>query len=157
MSQYAYLQYMEKIGDKHIDSEQLVNIVRLIVANEDVVESEICLTHGDLLHSGTPNISGEIRYFLSVFYNLTWFKHTDTHQGPLTQRLVEEARARKDHRLMRLLGVDEQLRARWESGLRASLENASRILSQYSVQIFFAFARLTRSSAGGARLPADPY
>ncbi len=77
---------------------------------------DVCLTHCDLLHSGTPNISGEIRYFLSVFYNLTWFKHTDTHQGPLTQRLVGEARARKDNRLMRLLGVDEQLRARWNSG-----------------------------------------
>ena len=77
---------------------------------------DACLTHGDLVHSGTPNRSGGIRCFLSVFYNLTWLKHTDTHQGPLTQRLVEEARARKDHRLMRLLGVDDQLQARCNSG-----------------------------------------
>ena len=79
------------------------------------------ITHVNLVHSGTPNTSssGKLRYFFSIFYNLTWLKHTDNHSGPLTQQLLGEARARNDHRLMRLLGVDEQLQARCNSGFLA--------------------------------------
>ena len=77
---------------------------------------DVCITHSELAHSGTPNTSGKTRYFFSIYYNLTWLKHTDTHQGPLTQQLLGEARKRNDHRLMRLLGVDEQLQARCNSG-----------------------------------------
>ena len=76
---------------------------------------DVCMTHGNLVHSGTPNTADGIRFFFSSFYNLSWLKHTDTHKGPLTQRLVDQARERNDHRLMRLLGVDEQLQARCNS------------------------------------------
>lgn len=77
---------------------------------------DVCFTHADLAHSGTPNTSGRKRYFFSIYYNLTWLKHTDTHRGPLTQQLLEEARSRNDHRHMRLLGVDEHLQTRCNSG-----------------------------------------
>jgi hypothetical protein len=79
---------------------------------------DVVMTHVNLVHSGTPNTSssGENRYFFSIFYNLTWLKHTDNHSGPLTQQLLAAARAHNDHRLMRLLGADEQLQARCNSG-----------------------------------------
>ena len=73
------------------------------------------------MHSGTPNTSSsaKLQYFFSIFYNLTWLKHTDNHSGPLIQQLLRDARARHDYRLMRLLGVDEQLQARCNSGFLA--------------------------------------
>jgi hypothetical protein len=77
---------------------------------------DVCVTHGDLVHSGTPNTSGNIRYFFSIFYNLSWLKHTDTHRGPRTRKLLELARARNDHRQLRLLGEDLQLQPRCNSG-----------------------------------------
>lgn len=80
------------------------------------------VTHNGLIHSGTPNTSGQTRYFFSIYYNMTWLKHTDNHSGPNVQKLLQEARARNDHRLMRLLGVDEQLQARCNSGFLQSDE-----------------------------------
>ena len=77
---------------------------------------DVCVTHGDLVHSGTPNTSGNIRYFFSIFYNLSWLKHTDTHRGPRTQELIAQARGRNDHRHLRLLGEDLQLQPRCNSG-----------------------------------------
>ena len=79
---------------------------------------DVVITHVNLVHSGTPNTStsGELRYFFSIFYNLTWLKHTDNHSGPLTRQLLDEARERNDHRSMRLLGEDEQLQLRCNSG-----------------------------------------
>jgi hypothetical protein len=83
---------------------------------------DVILTHNNLIHSGTPNTSGALRYFFSIYYNLTWLKHTDNHSGPLTQQLLAEARTRNDHRQMRLLGVDEQLQPRCNSGFLVSDE-----------------------------------
>ena len=40
------------------------------------------MTHTGLLHSGTPNLSDDKRYFFSVYYNISWLKHTDTFDGP---------------------------------------------------------------------------
>lgn len=77
---------------------------------------DVVVTHNGLIHSGTPNTSGNVRYFFSVYYNRTWLKHTDNHNGPNVQRIIQEARERKDHRMMRLFGVDEQLEKRANSG-----------------------------------------
>ncbi len=77
---------------------------------------DVIITHNGLVHSGTPNTSGKLRYFFSIYYNLTWLKHTDRHTGTQTQKLLEEAKASNNHRLMRLLGVDEQLQPRCNSG-----------------------------------------
>jgi hypothetical protein len=77
---------------------------------------DVILTHNALLHSGTPNTSGKKRYFFSVYYNISWLKYTDTFDGPNCRQLIAWARRRKDHRALRLLGVDEQLQARGNSG-----------------------------------------
>lgn len=73
------------------------------------------VTHNGLVHSGTPNTSGKTRYFFSIYYNMTWLKHTDSHTGPNVSRLIQDARRQSDRRLLRLLGADDQLqqRANW--------------------------------------------
>lgn len=83
---------------------------------------DVVITHNGLIHSGTPNISGQLRYFFSIYYNLTWLKHTDHHSGPHTQKLLEQAKAVNNHQLMRLLGLDEQLQPRCNSGFLSSDE-----------------------------------
>ena len=83
---------------------------------------DVVITHNGLIHSGTPNTSGKLRYFFSIYYNLTWLKHTDHHTGPHTQRLLEAAKAANNHQHMRLLGVDEQLQPRCNSGFLHSDE-----------------------------------
>ena len=77
---------------------------------------DVVVTHNGLIHSGTPNTSGQWRYFFSVYYNSSWLKYTDNHNGPLTQRILAEARSRNDYRQMRLLGDEPQLQARSNSG-----------------------------------------
>jgi len=79
---------------------------------------DVVLTHNGLLHSGTPNISGKKRYFFSIYYNISWLKHTDTFGGPNCLQLIEWARQRNDHRALRLLGADEQLQGRCNSGFQ---------------------------------------
>jgi hypothetical protein len=70
---------------------------------------DVVFTHCNVLHSGTPNISGKPRYFMAASYNRSFMKHRDPLDGRNTQMLLEEARERNDRRLMRLLGCDEQL------------------------------------------------
>ena len=76
----------------------------------------IVVTHNGLIHSGTPNTSGDIRYFFSVYYNKSWLRTTDNHNGPNVQKIIKDARSRNDHRILRLFGVDEQLEKRANSG-----------------------------------------
>jgi len=84
---------------------------------------DVVITHNGLVHSGTPNTSGQLRYFFSIYYNLTWLKHTDHHTGPHTQKLLATAKSANNQQHMRLLGVDEQLQPRCNSGfLRADEE-----------------------------------
>jgi len=88
-------------------------------AGEQVIHmkaGDVVVIHNALLHSGTPNTAGHTRYFFSVYYNLTWLKHTDNHSGPNIQRLIQEARERNDHRQLRLFGVDDNLQPRANSG-----------------------------------------
>ena len=77
---------------------------------------DVVVTHNGLIHSGTPNTSGQLRYFFSIYYNSSWLKHTDNHSGPLTQKILAEARSRNDYRHMRLVGEEPQLQARSNSG-----------------------------------------
>jgi ectoine hydroxylase-related dioxygenase (phytanoyl-CoA dioxygenase family) len=79
---------------------------------------DVVLTHSGLLHSGTPNTSGKRRFFFSVFYNISWLKYTDTFDGPNCRQLIDWARARNDHRSLRLLGVEDHLQARGNSGFQ---------------------------------------
>ena len=72
---------------------------------------DVVVTHGLLAHSGTPNLSGQPRYFLSASLNLCWLRQRDSFGGPRCQALIADARARGDRRLLRLLGEDDQ---RWD-------------------------------------------
>jgi hypothetical protein len=79
---------------------------------------DVVLSHNRLLHAGTPNTSGERRFFFSVYYNVSWLKHTDTFDGPNCRQLIKWARERNDYRALRLLGADEHLQARANSGFQ---------------------------------------
>jgi len=79
---------------------------------------DVVVIHNALLHSGSPNTSGKTRYFFSLFYNLTWLKTTDNHDGPNTRALIRDAREANDHRVLRLLGQDDNLEARANSGFQ---------------------------------------
>ena len=107
-------------------------------------ETEKSPWRAGLLHSGTPNLSNEKRYFFSVYYNISWLRHTDTFDGPNCKQLKAWARscagtlcpclsvslplplplplsltaALVDHRALRLLGEDDQLQARANSGFQ---------------------------------------
>lgn len=70
---------------------------------------DVILTHNGLMHSGTPNRSGKKRYFLSVYYNISWLKHTDTFDGPNCRQLITWSREHNDHRALRLLGVEDNI------------------------------------------------
>ena len=72
---------------------------------------DVVVTHGLLAHSGTPNTGNGPRYFISTSLNMSWMKHRDALAGPRVQALIDDARERRDRRLLRLLGQDGQL---WE-------------------------------------------
>jgi hypothetical protein len=72
---------------------------------------DVVFTHYGLLHSGTPNTSGEDRGFISAYYNRCWMRHRDNHSGPRVQAIVDDAKRRGDVRIRRLFGVDEK---RWD-------------------------------------------
>jgi hypothetical protein len=74
------------------------------------------LLHGNLLHSGTSNVSGDDRVMFGVTYNLTWMRQEDAFDGEACQSLMSSARERGDHRHMRLLGEDRKLSRRLNSG-----------------------------------------
>jgi hypothetical protein len=84
----------------------------------DVKAGDAVFTHAALYHSGTPNFSGNRRYFFSLYYNKSWLKHRDNHQGPAVQAIVDAARAHNDRRLMRLFGEDPLMFGRANSGFQ---------------------------------------
>ena len=84
----------------------------------DIKAGDLVLTHSGLLHSRTQNTSGSKRYFFSVYYNISWLKYTDTFDGPNCRQLIAWARSRNDHRALRLLGQDDHLQARGNSGFQ---------------------------------------
>lgn len=81
-----------------------------------VKAGDVIVFHHALLHSGSPNTSGNTRIFFGASYNSTWMRHKDNHSGPSVQRIISQARDRNDHRMLRLFGVDDQLEARVNGG-----------------------------------------
>lgn len=79
---------------------------------------DVVFTHCALLHSGTPNTSGQPRYFFSIYYNMSWLRCRDNHEGPNVRKILKMAREKNDRRLMRLFGVDELLFLRANSGFQ---------------------------------------
>ncbi len=82
-----------------------------------VKAGDAVVQHDNLLHSGTANVSGDTRYFFGVTYNLSWMRQEDNFSGPDCQAILARARAQNDRRLLRLMGHDEQLKRRLNSGL----------------------------------------
>ena len=72
--------------------------------------------HCSMLHSGSPNRSGDYRYLFFLTFNHSWLKHRANYQGPVSQAVIAGARARNDRRLLRLLGVDDQFVQRANCG-----------------------------------------
>ena len=81
-----------------------------------VEAGDVVFTHSALYHSGTPNYSGQPRFFFSLYYNKSWLKCRDNHNGPAVQTIVQKARSNEDRRLMRLFGEDPLLFTRANSG-----------------------------------------
>lgn len=73
---------------------------------------DVIVTHNGLLHSGTLNTSGDLRYFYSIYLNQTWMKPTDNLDGPAVTRLAKRAEERNDRRAMRLFGRDPLIKQR---------------------------------------------
>ena len=72
--------------------------------------------HCSMLHSGSPNRSGDYRYLFFLTFNHSWLKHRANYQGPVSQAVIAGARARNDRRLLRLLGVDDRFVQRANCG-----------------------------------------
>ena len=58
----------------------------------------------------------------SASTNISWLKQTDAFGGPNCLNLIKWARERNDHRSLRLLGVDDNLERRANSGFQEADE-----------------------------------
>lgn len=120
----AMMAYLEDLDDKRGPLRVIPgsHMVRQVVNTETKKqphprEELLCLCagdavvfHGHLLHSGTKNVADGWRHFIGVTYNLSWMKQEDNFCGPNCRRILDDARARRDRRLQRLLGECEQHR-----------------------------------------------
>ena len=77
---------------------------------------DVVLFHNALLHSGSANRTPASRFFYCMTYNCAWLKHRGVYAGPNAQAVIARARERGDVRLLRLLGIDDQLVHRANSG-----------------------------------------
>ena len=83
--------------------------------NEKLVElkaGDMVYTHNEILHAGSINTSGEIRYFISAYFQRFGLPHRDTFRHPLIEAIKDEARAKNDRRVLRLFGEDDVLEKR---------------------------------------------
>ena len=88
---------------------------------------DVAVFHCSMLHSGTVNRSTDHRYLFFLTLNHSWLKHRANYQGPVSQAVIAQARARGDRRLLRLLGVDDQFVQRANCGfLDPDVENWQR-------------------------------
>ena len=129
MNAICYLQDLDDengplrmIVGSHVESVKLAQEERLLRHSDETLlypkAGDVVLTHNDLLHSGTPNLSNTTRYFFSVYYNHAWLKHTHAFDGPNCKQLITWAREQNDRRALRLLGVDDLLEARANCGFQ---------------------------------------
>ena len=77
---------------------------------------DVVMFHCSMLHAGSPNISGKPRYIYIITYNHSWLKYRGNYNGPNAQTIIEFARKEKNRRLLRLLGEDDLLFNRANSG-----------------------------------------
>ena len=65
-----------------------------------------------------PEHPGRVRYIYIITYNHSWLKYRGNYNGPNAQAIIELARKEKNRRLLRLLGEDDLLFNRANSGYR---------------------------------------
>jgi hypothetical protein len=83
---------------------------------------DMVFTHCELLHSGTLNTSGAIRYFISIYFSHIGLPHRDTFETPTIERIVADARKRNDRRVLRLFGIDEGFQQRQTESWRQLMQ-----------------------------------
>jgi hypothetical protein len=92
---------------------------------------DVIFTHNGVWHSGTHNVSGQPRWFVSVYYHVNWLPPRDNHHGPNVTQLRHIARQRGDRRLLRLLGEDDRRLAREHAtGMEPEEQSWARWLEQ---------------------------
>ena len=94
--------------------------------NERLVSLEagdMVYTHCEILHSGTLNTSGAIRYFISAYLSRIGLPHRDTFETPTIEQIVTDARQRNNRRLLRLFGIDEGFHQRQQSAWQQMTED----------------------------------
>ena len=69
-------------------------------------------THNEILHAGSINTSGQVRYFISAYFQRFGLPHRDNFRHPLVEAIKTDARARNDRRVLRLFAEDDQLEER---------------------------------------------
>lgn len=100
--------------------------------NEQLVSlgaGDMVFTHCEILHSGTLNTSGAIRYFISAYLCRIGLPHRDTFGTPTIDRIVADAHQRNDRRVLRLFGVDEGFHAREQASWQQLAEDDRSVLS----------------------------
>lgn len=72
-------------------------------------KGDILIFHTNLIHSRSPNLSGELRSFLSVFYTLSIIKTALRSDSKEIAEIIKQAFSCNDKRILRLFGIDDQL------------------------------------------------
>ena len=127
MNAISYLQDMTEdlgllrvIPGSHVQSLVIDDVEKYHPRGDEVLlylkAGDVVFTHHGLYYTGTPNVSGRDRYFFAASYNLTWMRQHCNLTGPNCQQIVEWARERNDRRALRLLGIDELLLERANTG-----------------------------------------
>lgn len=81
------------------------------------MSGDVIVIHNNLLHSGTHSVADVERQFLGLSYALSCLgSRHDSFDGPNCRALLATACRMHDRRLMRLLGRDEQIDARQNTG-----------------------------------------
>ena len=112
--------HLRVLADSHLDYTSISDEeAGKPQAGEQLVELEagdMVYTHNEILHAGSLNTSGEIRYFISAYFQRFGLPHRDSFRHPLINALKDEARVQNDRRVLRLLGEDDH----WEERERAA-------------------------------------
>lgn len=77
---------------------------------------DVAVFHNAIVHSGTANFSKDYRYLFFLTMNHSWLKHRANYSGPISESVKAQARMTGDRRLLRLLGEDEKVFRRANSG-----------------------------------------
>ena len=77
---------------------------------------DVAVFHNAIVHSGTANYSKDYRYLFFLTMNHSWLKHRANYSGPISEAVKARARATGNRRLLRLLGEDENVFRRANSG-----------------------------------------